>query len=233
MANHRGKLSFAIALGVSEICRTSKHPTFDTFTFAENVTEKAEAMRRWRRLKARLKRRYSGLRGVGVWQRQGRGAWHLHYVFDRRLDVVQVREWALACGFGSQLNMRSVGDIPGYRQGWSPERVARYLCRYVTRDIDATDKSVRVSDYCGDSRKATVAFRWAGGIGQLYRLGRAWWSEIYGGDPFDRPCAEQRSEAFWLLVRMGWQGLTEPERQKLLAESDAVASWFDPERYPF
>lgn len=228
VADHRAKLSYAVALAVAEIVRTSKAPTFDTFTFKDNVTDKAEAILRWRRLKARLQRHYFGLRAVGVWQRQARGAWHLHCVFDRRLDVVQVRAWAIECGFGWQLNMRAIGDIPGMKQGWNPERVARYLTRYITRDISETDKGVRLVDYCGDCRKATTAFRWAKGIARLWRLGRQVWSDIYGG------CGEQpRFRDMWFLVRLGWESLTGEEQVQLLAESDSVARWWNPDLYPF
>jgi len=229
MACNRSKLSFAVCLAVAEIVRTSQAPTFDTFTFAENITDKLEASKRWRRLKARLKRHYPGLRAVGVWQRQKRGAWHFHAVFDRRLDVLRVRPWAMECGFGSQLNMRAIGDLPGMKQGWSPERVARYLTRYITRDLSDGDAGVRLADYCGDSRKATVAFRWAGGIAKLWRSGCVAWTEVYDEHDGGKPSFEQ----FWFIVRLGWESLTDDEQQVLLVESDAVAMWLRPERYPF
>lgn len=229
MANSRAKLAYAVCLGVAEIVRTSKAPTFDTFTFAENVTDKLEASKRWRRLKARLKRHYPGLRAVGVWQRQKRGAWHFHCVFDRRLDVLQVRPWAMACGFGNQLNMRAIGDLPGMRQGWSPERVARYLTRYITREVDSeADAGARLADYCGDARRATVTFRWANGIGKLWRLGRGAWQEIFGGHG-----TQPRFEEFWFVVRLGWETLSAEEQGLMLLDSHEVAEWFNPERYPF
>jgi hypothetical protein len=241
VANHRGRLAYAVELGVAEIVRTSKSPTFDTFTFQDNLTDKKEASRRWRCLKARLKRKYEGLRGVGVWQRQARGAWHLHFVFDRRLDVNEVRLMAIDCGFGAQLNMRAIGDLPGMKSGWTPIRVARYLTRYITRDISEADKGVRLADYCGDSRKATTAFRWMKGISRLYRLGclhlfgaECDWRE---GRPrvwcTERECWESPFEAMWVLVRMGFNSLTKEEQQQAVQDSDAVAIWLDPGRYPF
>lgn len=229
MADHRAKLAYAVTLAVLEIVRTAKAPTFDTFTFADNVTDKHEAEKRWRRLKARLKRHYPGLRGVGTWQRQKRGAWHLHYVFDRRLDVNAVRPWAVACGFGSQLNMRAVGDLPGMKQGWTPIKVARYLTRYMTRDLTEEEHHVRLADYCGDCRKATVAFRWGGGIARLWRLGAGVWAEINDCHDGTQP----DFQSFWAVVRYGWEELTEVQQRELLLESDAVAMWLDPDRYPF
>lgn len=228
MSDHRAKLSYAVALAVAEIVRTAKEPTFDTFTFADNVTDKLEASKRWRRLKARLKRHYAGLRAVGVWQRQKRGAWHFHAVFDRRLDVIQVRPWAIACGFGAQLNMRAVGEVPGMRAGWTPLKVAKYLTRYITRDVSEGDGGVRLADYCGDCRKATTAFRWGGGIARLWRLGRQAWSDMFAADE-GQPTFEQ----FWMLVRLGWETLTGQEQAEAVEGSDAVAMWLNPERYPF
>jgi hypothetical protein len=242
LADHRLKLSFAVVLSVQEIVRTSKAPTFDTFTFAENVLDKLEASKRWRRLKARLKRRYPGLRAVGVWQRQERGAWHFHCVFDRRLDVVWTRSAAIECGFGPQLNMRAVGDLPGMKQGWGPQRVAKYLTRYITRDVSEGDPGVRLSDYCGDCRKATTAFKWGGGLARLYRLGCKW---LFGAEQdlpgherprvwsAERQCWENWGDAFWVLVRLGWNTLTQEEKEKAVRDSDAVAMWVDPDRYPF
>jgi len=225
LADHRAKLRYAVELSVSEICRTAKRPTFDTFTFADNCQDKHEAGRRWRRLKARLKRHYHGLRAVGVWQRQARGAWHLHVLFDRWLDVVRVRAWALECGFGSQLNMRSVKEAPGFRS-WTIKRVAQYISRYITRDIDDEDKHVRVVDYTGDTRLCTTAFRWAHGIAYLWRKGRAVFSEIYN-------CRPATFEDFWFIIRLGWEDCSDEERVSILKSSDAVARWWDPDRYPF
>ena len=48
-----------------------------TLTFAENITEKAEASRRFNSLRTALAG--LGIRSyIGCWERQTRGAWHLH-----------------------------------------------------------------------------------------------------------------------------------------------------------
>lgn len=229
MADRRAKLSYAVALAVEEIIRTSKAPTFFTFTFAENVTDKAEAARRYRRLKERIKRRHPTVRWVGVWQRQRRGAWHFHAVVDRRMDVVWLRMAGKDCGFGAQLVARAIGEAPGFHQGWSGKRVANYVCRYITRDMVGEEESgLRVVDYCGDCRRATIAFRWANGLGRLWRLGRAAWSEMFSQDE-----GQPGPDSFWFLVRLGWETLTADEQGQALRESDGISRWWDPERYPF
>ena len=244
MANHRHKLSYAVALAVERIVRVGMCPTFDTFTFQENVTNKDEAARCWRNLKARLARHYPGLEGVGVWQRQRRGAWHLHYVFDRRLDVVQVRAWAVECGFGPQLNMRAVSEQPGMKAGWTGARVAKYLTRYITRDLselsdpggeaddDEGDKGVRIVDYLGAARVGTVNFRWVGGFAFLWRAGRQAWADLFNLFP-DSYAVTPSNRDTGFLLQAGWHSLDDVRRMILMAQSEAVCRWANPENYPF
>lgn len=243
-SSERLRLKYAVFLSVSEIVRTSKYPTFVTFTFADNVVDKAEAARRWRRLKARLQRHYEGLRGVGMWQRQGRGAWHLHCVWDRRLDVVEVREWAKECGFGPQLNCRWIGDLPGMKQSkWTVKKVADYLTRYLVRDAVAPenpesaewdDSGVRLVDYCGDCRVATTNFRWSQGMARLYRFGRQVWDDIFGGSlPEGESAVDGVLQAYWFICRLGWEIMTPEQRKFEWERSDRVKSWTEPELYPF
>lgn len=234
MADRRAKLAYSVTMAVLAIVRTATAATFDTFTFVENLTDKREAERRWRRLKARLRRHYSDLCGVGAWQRQRRGAWHLHYVFNMRLDVVLVREWAKECGFGWQLNMRAVGQLPGMKEGWSVLRVAQYLTRYMTRDMSEADKGVRLVDYMGNSRKGTVLFAWAKGLGRLYRLGCKAWVEEEMARRGPGACEVVMGlRDFWLMVSVGWRTLNGAEQLAAELESEAVAMWLRPERYPF
>ena len=230
MAGTKAKLTYAVNLAVAEIARTSQRATFATFSFAENVEDKAEAARRWRRLKARICRKLPGIRMVGVWQRQTRGAWHFHAVASCYLDIHWLRPAALECGFGPQLNLKPVrcvaGAAPGFRNR-DADDVARYITRYLVRDLVEGDKGVRLVDYCGSARRATVAFAWCNGIGKLFRLGRQVWADLYCG-----VCAPSFEE-YWVVVRMGWEMLTEAQQREAVASSDAVARWWDPERYPF
>jgi hypothetical protein len=55
-----------------------------TLTFAENITEKAEASRRFNSLRTAL---FSlGIQSyMGCWERQKRGAWHLHLLIARSI----------------------------------------------------------------------------------------------------------------------------------------------------
>lgn len=216
------KLSYAVQLSVSEVCRLSRSPVLATFTFSENITDKAEAETRWHRLRERLRRRSPDLNAVGVWQRQARGAWHLHLVMDRFLSVEWLRPSAVACGFGTFINLRPI-NRNGFRQ-FSSEQVGRYVARYLTRDTPAEDKGVRLVAYLGNAHRATVRFAWARGLHALWRNGRSEFWELFQRLP--------TSEDWWFIVRLGWE-LLSPENQRIAFETNrAVRSWWDPEGHP-
>lgn len=230
MASGKAKLAYAVALAVADIVGKSKISTFDTFTFAENLTNLDECQRCLRNLEARVERNWPDIRFVGVWQQQARGAWHVHVVFSRFLDVNVLRPMALECGFGPQLNCRMVA----HNTSWSATRVASYLTRYLTRDTENVPKGARVVRYHGDARKATVRFSWSNGLAFLWRRGREIWKEVYGEGYEDRP----RFRDIDMVLRLGMEDLNEDERYKLLWNSSAVCAWWkpserNPDKYPF
>jgi hypothetical protein len=221
------KQRFAVKLAVEELFRTAKFPVFFTLTFAENITDRAEAERRWRRLRERIRRKKSGLRFVGCWQRQSRGAWHLHLVVDDFLNVQWLRPAAIECGFGPQMVLKPMNK-PGFRRA-NAKYVADYVSRYIIRDLSdrGDDWKVRLPVFGGPgARVAVCRFGWARGISKLYRLGREWWSELFAPE-------QPTFEDYWFIVRLGWQSLLAEEQALLLKESEAVVRWWDPERYPF
>lgn len=233
MADRRTKLAYAVGLAVKEIIRTQRGGAyFNTFTFEENIQDKAEAETRWRRFKARLLRRWPELRGVGVWQRQRRGAWHLHLVCDRFLPVVALRAWAVECGFGKMMKFRLIEGTGRRAYGgdvWSAKRVADYLVRYIVRDFglnEHDDSGARVVCYIGGSRACTVSFAWVKGFAQIYRRGRALWSECFPG-------RQPTFDDYWFIIRLGWEDFTEDEQRAAVLGSDSVCKWWLPERVPW
>jgi hypothetical protein len=225
----RRRLAFAVQEHIRWLLETRTHVAiFVTFTFQENVTDFPEAQRRWRRLKMRLCRTregQEGMRGVGVWQRQKRGAWHLHYVFDRWLHVEEVREACLATGFGPFCNMRIVQEQGGHGI-WSHAKVAGYVTRYVARHLDATDKGLRLVDYMG-RRYATTSFRWLGGFSRLYRSGAEAFQVIYGRQ------WNFLKDKWDFLIRLGWEWMNSAQRNWVTLESDSVARWIGAVEEPF
>lgn len=240
--SQRRKLAWAVGLAVHHLLSTRRGlATFATFTFRENLTDKKEAAQCWRKLKERLRRSDKDLRGVGVWQRQKRGAWHLHYVFDTYMDIHWLRPVAVECGFGPMLNLRICEDIAApQNKTWSRCRVVNYMTRYITRDMQIdpclqgdqhpdgdqhlSNKNVRIVDYMM-RRVATTAFSWAGGMSFVWRVGRQTWSDLFGGTP-------HFSEREFVL-RLGMEALGEEGRARILESSDAVAAWWNPDAFPF
>lgn len=227
MSDHYLKLSFAVQFSISELCKRSPNPVLLTLTFHDNVTAKSEAETRFARLRERLRRIYPTLLGVGVWQRQTRGAWHLHLVLDRQIPVDWLRPAAVACGFGSFVNLKHIKPTNGFRDAGGVERVSRYVSRYVTRGFRSEeDGKARLVCYIRPkaSRMCTCRFTWGGGLHKLFRAGRGNFYEIFGYLP--------TRDDWVLVVRLGWEMLDTVEQDKLLQESRAVRQWFLPDRYP-
>jgi len=224
--SHQWKLAFVVQVCVQELCLDSERPTFATFTFKDNITDKGEAEMRWGRLRERLRRRAPTLKGIGVWQRQSRGAWHLHIVFDRQISIEWLRPAALECGFGSFINLRFVKEMCGFRDMGGALRVSRYIARYITRnERGPEDKGVRLVCFVNrESRIASTRFGWAQGVSQLWRYGRAEFFQIFGHAP--------TGDEYMLCVRLGWELLDGEERERLLASSRSVSRWHNPDRFP-
>jgi hypothetical protein len=225
MASHGLKLRHAVEFSIRELCRHSKCPVFLTLTFKDNVTDKADAEKRWSRLRERLRRKYPDLSGVGVWQRQSRGAWHLHAIISQPMPVDWLRPAAVECGFGAFVDLKFVNQRDGFRGMGGPEKCARYMARYVTREWrDDRDKSARLVCYIGDGRSSSVRFSWVRGLHQLWRIGRAQWWDIFGATP--------KHGEWMFVVRLGWECLDEYEQEVLLQSSRAVRQWWNPEEFP-
>jgi hypothetical protein len=62
-----------------------------TLTFRDNVSGLGEAWQAWQAVRPRMLKLWPGLLGAGVWERQKRGAWHLHMAINRRLEAGEVR----------------------------------------------------------------------------------------------------------------------------------------------
>ena len=160
-----------------------KYPStacFDTFTFADNVTDLPEAKKRWRPVADWLRRR--GVLCVGAWQRQKRGAWHLHVVASKLVPILELRAFAMSRGWGSFINLRRVGcDRTVGSAEWfaEVEKAARYIARYVDRDAPAGSYGESLTCYVGrGARVGNVQFNWVGGLSGVYRAGLAMYWEL-------------------------------------------------------
>jgi len=152
-----------------------------TLTTARNVTSKAEAEAIAKPLWDRI--RNKGGKRLHFWERQERGAWHVHFVTDIYLDVNELRGWLVDRGWGPQMRAERVRESnarfqPG--QGWSTDnsrylRLIRYLQKYVTKSI-CDDQGKHVKPFGGDraSKVGTIKFSWVPWIrpgSYLYAMG--------------------------------------------------------------
>jgi len=228
----RGRTAFALACSIRELCRQYPDSISGDATFQENITDVGEAHRRWRNLLARLERKYPKLKIVGVWERQKRGAWHVHYVASARIDVGWMRDNAIACGFGPQMKLQPVHGRDGFRSK-GVEGAVSYCCKYLAKELDKAEEGVRMVFYHNRSRYASTRFRWVGGMAKLYRKGRSLYSETFGIIP-----NRKLSGAMPLIMRMGWECLTGDEQWDLLVSSELVRRWWygpcgDESPFPF
>lgn len=226
VSSHHIRASFAVRLAIQWLVKNHQRCTFLTLTFHDNITDKEEAARRWRNLKGRMLRQMGDLQAVGVWQRQKRGAWHLHLVVNAFVPIAWLRTHARACGWGTFCNAQAIGNTPGFR-GRSVNDVSRYICRYVTREwgyLGYDDNHVRVVEYFGpDVRRATTSFRWSGGLSRLWRLGCGEWDKIMPANFPPRAWVDRDRD---LVMRLGFNTLTPLEQEQLLSSSESVRLWF-------
>lgn len=223
MRDSRPKSAYLVGLGIRWIVRRHPGAVFATFTFAENVTDLHEAKVRWRPVADWIRRH--GVVAVGAWQRQKRGAWHLHLVCSRRMDIVRLRDFAMGRGWGSFINLRpvSVHDPRSKQFGEDVDRTADYVSRYITRDMGGAAWGDSLTCYVGKSaRVGSVKFAWAGGLSACWRAGCGLYQELYGHPPY----LYQRDENFRsridpamvdLVMQLGFEALLGDSRHADLA----------------
>lgn len=191
-----------------------------TFTFADNVVDKGEAERRVKPLRDAFSRR--GFEYFGVWERQTRGAWHLHMLVDHWLDVTKLRPWLVARGWGVQMRAEHVSK----RSWYDPERgqwmhdanrenaVKRYLLKYLTKTFrEEVDGKKKIVFSTRGAKSGTTRFKWHWSIhpgAYLYHYGRELFIEVNGRLP--RWCDISDVIRFgveavdWLSVDPLWDG---------------------------
>ncbi len=104
-----------------------------TLTYRENVQDRTRTLEDWERFNRTLKRAGASLQYVTVLEYQKRGAIHFHIAVRGFQDVRLLRRcWYRIVGNGQgQVNVR------GPRPGSSPVKLARYLSKYISKDLDA------------------------------------------------------------------------------------------------
>jgi hypothetical protein len=158
-----------------------------TLTFAENITEKAEASRRFNSLRPALFA-LGVLSFIGCWERQMRGAWHLHLLIalahpvrnqpDARVYLQGLRDTICGTTENEHKDGLLVKRGFGYIHHLAPikktaARFAGYFTSYLTKTWKALQgerKRVRLITYARNVvRCASVHFSWNGPGGINWR----------------------------------------------------------------
>lgn len=170
MHDSRSKTEYLARIRIERFLRAHLPAVvFVSQTFHENVTDKAEAMRRWKPCADWLKAH--GFKFEGVWQQQKRGAWHVHLLVNTALfPIVAYRAFVVARGWGTHCNVELVGARRGARKFQSVETLVWYMCRYLSRDFCGhVPRRVKLTLSQRVNYVGTVRFGWVRG-----KLARAW-----------------------------------------------------------
>jgi hypothetical protein len=186
---YRAKKRFAVQKDVEGFARQWSEDNCGelTLTFAENITEKAEASRRFNSLRPALFA-LGVLSFIGCWERQLRGAWHLHLLIALAHPVRnQPNARAYLQGLrdticGTVENEHKDGLLVkrgfGYIHHLAPikktaARFAGYFTSYLTKTwvaLQSEKKRVRLITYARNvMRCASVHFSWNGPNGINWR----------------------------------------------------------------
>jgi hypothetical protein len=207
----------------------AKHPVvfYWTFTFIENLTDKAEAERRFKKFQDLLRRR--GAEWLHVWEPQKRGAWHVHLITDVYLDVNWLRPWMVQRGFGPIMKVyrieRGARWIEG--RGWvadtrDVEKLCRYLRKYLTKSRAESKDGKKAFGGGGGKRWKSMEdpgrpgpkvgntrFAWNpwqdNPMSYLLQMGRLFYRELNGCWPPWEKDAVLRTGWFQYLIKLGYE----------------------------
>lgn len=222
------RLVLSVRFAVERLIERSECPIFLTLGFADNLTDFADAHARWDSLLHKMRWHWPSLCGVGVWQRQKRGCWHLHAVLPARVTPGKFRALALESGFGvAGINFERIEKHWKGSRGrgfWTPDQVAVYMTRYLFHK----DKSglghqgVQRVCYWGNARVANCKFEPVGGFRELFLRGLPYWRAL-GHDSEDTFELRQNWEK---ICQLGFQ-YAGREHQERFLKREKVRLWFE------
>lgn len=203
MGYSRVKQRSAVEFSIEAFFR--RHPSvwYWTFTTADNCTSKQEAWHRAKPFFDLVKRR--GGEFLGVWERQDRGAWHLHVLVNKFFDVNWLRPWMVKRGWGPQMFVKRAEVATRFVEDrWvidmsSIARLVRYLGKYVTKSLeDDYGHKVKPFTCAASARASTVRFAW---LPEVNACAYLWaWGRAIFFDMFGRPATFRDSR---LLIQIG------------------------------
>lgn len=135
-----------------------------TFSWRENMTDRARAAAEWKEFVRLFRVRYPSWAYLAVLEKQERGALHIHVAVQGKQDIRWLlRCWLLAIGQapedvsawlvgGVKLGERSLGAVnvepPKKRWGgaskqWKRDKLAGYLTKYIGKEFDEAEKNAK------------------------------------------------------------------------------------------
>lgn len=135
-----------------------------TFSWRENMTDRARAAAEWKEFVRLFRVRYPSWAYLAVLEKQERGALHIHVAVQGKQDIRWLlRCWLLAIGQapedvsawlvgGVKLGEKSLGAVnvepPKKRWGggskqWKRDKLAGYLTKYIGKEFDEAEKNAK------------------------------------------------------------------------------------------
>lgn len=199
------KTSYLAEQSILRFCSNHEAVFYWTFTFEQNVVEKSEAERRFRPLKDLLRRREAHY--LHFWERQSRGAWHVHMLVNIYIDVTWLRPWLVERGWGPIMKVIKV-EHRGFhagKYGWVVDdrnirRLVWYLRKYLTKSLEESTGKKKAFGGSVSARAGTTRFKWLPQFhptAYLYYYGAQAYRELWG------PVVPLGAIA--LCVRMGYE----------------------------
>jgi len=150
--------------GVRYLCKQLFADHMLTFSYRENVEDRAKVAADWKEFVRLYRLRHPDWKYLAVLEKQERGAYHIHVAVHAKQDIRWLlRCWLLAIGQpaedvrqwlieGVKLGTRSMGAVnvepPKKRWGgnskvWNRNKLAGYLTKYIGKEFEEADKNAK------------------------------------------------------------------------------------------
>lgn len=190
-----------------------------TFSYRENVTDRARVASDWQETVRLYRVRYPDWRYVAVLEKQERGAYHMHVAVHGKQDTRWLlRCWLLAIGQppsevsawlleGLKLGERSLGAVNvqppkrrwgGAKKAWQVDKLAGYLTKYIGKEFDEAEKSAKKYWHTKNIDQPEVIRYWLRATSFLEAIIEAHDTVYYTGATSLSMWAEQSANAIWI-----------------------------------
>jgi hypothetical protein len=106
---------------------------FFTLTFRDNVKDKKEAVKRWNIIRTSISKKFKIFHYICVWERQKRGAWHLHLIGS----IPSMGSMNSFRTFLNEIISRSNTNTGFFRVIWTygnSQTIGNYMSKYLTKE---------------------------------------------------------------------------------------------------